>query len=516
MRTLRRNILRIAVTTALAAGLASPPPAAAEPLLDLTWPAGSLVTIAGSDRVATAIEVSRSGWPGGAGAAVLVSGDDYPDALAAAALSGATGGPLLLTPAARLDGRVTTELQRLGPEVIYVVGGPAAVAPEVEAALGEAGFETERVAGETRYATAFAVASRAVELGGDASTVIVTSGVGFADALSASGLAAGLGYPILLVAPETPAAQVAEWVDSLGAGRVLVVGGTASVPPEPVASLDGHERIAGSDRIGTALAVAGVARGAGLAGPPVVASGGAFADGLSGGVLAGVVRRGPLLLTGRQELPRPVMEWLATERPASAVQLGGPVAIAPLAACQLGAGQARPWPCIESELHRQGYHVGAVDGRIDRQSPWAVYAFQKVAQLPVNGQFREPEWRALIERPTVAARRPDLGPDHLEVDLTRQLLLMYRGGELAHAFHVSTGKPSTPTIRGTYTIYRKLDYRNVSNMYKPVYFYPRYAIHGYPSVPLHPASAGCVRIDDRDQDFLWPKVPIGEQIAIYY
>lgn len=494
---------------------AVPVAAAADPLADVAWPAPTVETLSGTDRVATAIAASAAGWSGGAAAAVLVSGQDYPDALSAAGLSGALGAPVLLTNPDRLDPRTTEELGRLGAQTVYVVGGPSAIGPEVVAALEEAGHTVERVAGATRYDTAFAVATLAVELGADPSRVLVASGERFADALSLSSLAAGLGHPILLVTAATDPSELAARVAELGGGHVLVAGGPAAVPDEPLAELESVERLAGRDRIETALVVAAAGRARGLDGPPAIASAESYPDGLAGGAYAGAARNGPLLLSARAELPRALMEWLAANQPAEVAKLGGNAAIGPLATCQLQGGHARPWGCIEGELHRQGYNVGALDGRIDHQSPWAVYAFQKVAGLPVDGNFREAEWGMLLQRPTVAPRRPDLPPDHLEVDLSRQLLLVYRGGTLAHAFHVSTGKPSTPTIRGTYSFFRKLDYRNASNMYKPIYFYPRYAIHGYPSVPLHAASAGCVRIFDGDQDFLWPKVPLGERIAIF-
>jgi putative cell wall-binding protein/lipoprotein-anchoring transpeptidase ErfK/SrfK len=479
------------------------------------WPALSVEVLAGADRFATAVAVSRAGWPAGAPAAVLASGTDYPDALAATALAGTVGGPVLLTGRDRLDARTAEELQRLAPATVYVVGGGQAVSAEVVAAVQGLGPAVERVAGENRYETAFAVATRTIGLGGDPSRVLLASGEGFADALSASSLAAGLRHPVVLVSATTDPAVLAERLALLGAAQVWVVGGPAALPDAPLRGLAGFERLAGRDRTETAVVVARRARELGLGGPPAVASAATFPDGLTGGTLAGAVRRAPVLLTSRDQLPVALMDWLAADRPVAVTQLGGAAAIGPVATCQLRAGQARPWRCVEEELARQGYNVGAADGVVDHQSPWAVYALQKVAGLPVTGRFAEPEWRAMLQRPTLPPRRPDLPANHVEIDLARQLLMIYRGGRMAHAFHVSTGKPSTPTVRGSFTIYRKLSYRNASDMYKPMYFYNRYAIHGYPQVPLYPASHGCVRTYDGDQDFLWPKVPIGERVAVY-
>ncbi|HUH07412.1 MAG TPA: cell wall-binding repeat-containing protein [Egibacteraceae bacterium] len=479
------------------------------------WTAPKVQLLAGDDRFATAAAVSREGWPDPVPAVVLASGQDYPDALAAAALAGVVGGPLLLTGQASLHPAAAEELERLTPETVYIVGGKKAVSAPVADAIEDLGAGVERIAGADRYETALKVAGAVVELGGDPSVVLLASGAGFADALSASSIAAGLLHPIMLLAEGTDPAELAEQLQALGAGKIIVVGGAAAVPDAPLSALEDYERIAGADRTATAAAVADRAREMGLDGTPALASAETFPDGLAGGAFAGAIRRGPVLLTGKAQLAPAVMEWVAADQPERIVQLGGAGAVGQLAACQLASGEARSWRCVEEELARQGYNAGAIDGKVDHQSPWAVFALQKVAGIKVTGKFGDAEWTALASAPTLPARHPELPGDHIEIDLARQLLLVYRGGDMAHAFHTSSGKPSTPTVRGIFTVYRKLDYRNASNMYKPIYFYKRYAIHGYPSVPLHPASAGCARMYDGDADMLWPMVSMGERVAVY-
>ena len=65
--------------------------------------AGEVVRLAGSERIATAVAISRAGFAdGSAGAAVLARADLFADALAGAPLAVAVGGPLMLTPGAAL------------------------------------------------------------------------------------------------------------------------------------------------------------------------------------------------------------------------------------------------------------------------------------------------------------------------------------------------------------------------------------------------------------------------------
>lgn len=476
------------------------------------WNHPAVEVLAGRDRYATAIAVSRTGWPSAAPAAVLATGEDYPDALTAATLAGTVGGPLLLTPTATLHPATAAELRRLRPRTVYVIGR---VTDAVEAAVRQLGVETERIRGEGRYDTAFDVARRAAELGADTSTVLVASGQGFADALAATPIAAAFRHPILLSPRGNGHARLTEQVAALGAQRTWVIGGPVALPDAAVAGLPGLERIAGPERTATAAAVATRGRALGLSGPPVIASAHTFPDGLTGGTYAGAARRAPLLTTGRTHLAGAVMSWLGTHGPSLVTTVGGHAAIGPVAGCQLREGLARPWRCVEEELSRQGYNTGAVDGRIDGQSVWAVYAFQKVAGLPVNGHFTDREWGAMVGHPQLQPRRPDLGPNHVEIDLARQLVILVRDGRVRHAFHTSSGKASTPTVRGTFSVYEKRNTRQANHMYRSIFFYRGYAIHGYPSIPLYPASAGCLRLYDGDADVVFPQVQMGERVVVY-
>lgn len=492
---------------------APPPPTAKVEATDLDFGAQQLERLAGANRFATSVAASQAGWPSGARAAVVASGEDYPDALAAAGLAGTVAGPLLVTPRDRLDGDVEAELHRLSARTVYLVGD---LATGIRLALTTQGFLTESISGENRYETAAAVARRAADLGADTSRVIVASGEDFADALSAGALAAGLRHPLLL----TPRDGLGRWLPDrareLGASETWVVGGPGAVSEQAVAGMPGASRMAGSDRAATATAVADRARASGLDGRPVLVSGDTFADGLAGGVLAGAARRAPVLVTASPELSPALAFWLDGTAMAALTLLGGAAVLDPLTVCQLTTGHTRAWLCAEDELVRQGYHVGAVDGQVDGQTVWALYAFEKVAGLPVRGRFGDAEWSAMVARPRVHVRRPDLPPHHFEIDLARQLILVVEGGEVAHVLHTSTGKASTPTVRGTFTVYEKRNFRQPWNhMYRPVFWHRGYAFHGYPEVPLYPASHGCARMYDGDMDFLWPMIQIGDRVASY-
>ncbi|MGH3440998.1 MAG: cell wall-binding repeat-containing protein, partial [Nitriliruptorales bacterium] len=102
----------------------------------------------GSGRVQTAVELSKATLPS-APAVVIVFGNAFPDAIAAAPLAAAAGGPILLNSRDDLHDDVRTEIERLGAGRAYVVGGEAVQGPAVVAALEAMGLEVTRVADET-------------------------------------------------------------------------------------------------------------------------------------------------------------------------------------------------------------------------------------------------------------------------------------------------------------------------------------------------------------------------------
>jgi lipoprotein-anchoring transpeptidase ErfK/SrfK len=109
--------------------------------------------------------------------------------------------------------------------------------------------------------------------------------------------------------------------------------------------------------------------------------------------------------------------------------------------------------------------------------------------------------------------------NHLEVDKERQILLVVRGGKVTLVAPVSTaGIAGYYTPVGRFAIGRKIpgyDPSPLGVLYKPMYFYGGYAIHGNPSVPPYPASHGCVRVPNFVIDRLFETEPYGETVYVY-
>jgi len=104
---------------------------------------------------------------------------------------------------------------------------------------------------------------------------------------------------------------------------------------------------------------------------------------------------------------------------------------------------------------------------------------------------------------------------HVEVDISRQVMVLANHGKPQYTFHVSTGAPGMATIRGHYHFYSRDPGYNSEGMYYSVYWHGGYAIHGYASVPPYPASHGCVRNEIPDAQFAYNWVNLGMSIYVY-
>lgn len=164
------------------------------------------------------------------------------------------------------------------------------------------------------------------------------------------------------------------------------------------------------------------------------------------------------------------------------------------------------------------YAVPPIQTSFDSDVLESVYAFEKVQGLPRTGAVGSAFW-ARLERPFEPRPRYGQPASHIEVNKTKQVLYVVRGGEIVLISPVSTaGIPGYYTPVGRFAIYRKVpgyDPSPLGVLYKPMYFTGGYAIHGNPSVPPYPASHGCVRVPNFVIERLYRTEPYGETVYVY-
>jgi len=198
----------------------------------LTTPAGGATRVYGSDRYATSAAVLAQ-YPTPVSTtpvAYVVAGTDYPDGLSAAALAGHQGAPLALVQEGAVPPLVLTQLQRLKPASIVILGGPSVVSAAVAQVLdGIAPGAVSRIAGADRYQTSALISQAGYGSLPPAPVVYVATGTGYADALSGAPLAGKAGVPLLLVQPAALPAPVGAELTRLDARSMVVLGGDGAV-----------------------------------------------------------------------------------------------------------------------------------------------------------------------------------------------------------------------------------------------------------------------------------------------
>lgn len=295
----------------------------------------SATRLAGSDRYSTAAAVSAFTFAPGVPVAYVATGANFPDALAAGPAGGHLGGPVLLTAADSLPSSTQTELQRLKPGRIVVLGGVATVSDAVVSRLTTLAPTVTRIAGADRYATAAAVAASA--FGTNVPVAYVATGADFPDALASGPAGGAQGGPLLLTETNSLPQPTIDALKRLNPAAIVVLGGAAIVSDTVLSQLRSYSasvtRAAGPDRYATA---ARTSAGAFSPGVPIVfvATGENFPDALAAGP-AGGQRGGPVLLTATTSLPQSTIDELFRLAPAKVVVLGGAGAVSTAVAMRL-------------------------------------------------------------------------------------------------------------------------------------------------------------------------------------
>jgi lipoprotein-anchoring transpeptidase ErfK/SrfK len=117
------------------------------------------------------------------------------------------------------------------------------------------------------------------------------------------------------------------------------------------------------------------------------------------------------------------------------------------------------------------------------------------------------------------------GERWIDVDLTNQMVYAYEGDQIVNSFVTSTGTWEHPTVTGSYYIYLRFVYDDMSGpgYYLPdvpyvMYFYKGYGLHGtyWHNNFGTPMSHGCVNLRTEDAGWLFNWSSIGTLVYVHY
>lgn len=219
----------------------------------------------GDTRYETSVSVANNGWHWRQPSDVIIGRGDLPiDALTGSVLAAHKDSPLLLTQTDKLTTSVEKELDRLGPENIYILGGDkTAISPEVEQELEKkyGKNHVQRIDGKDRYHTAVNVAGE-IQDGKQVEEVFVTTGdEESSDPLAIAPYAGKENIPILLTGKTILNDRVSDYINQNNVQKVTIIGGKQAISAKVEKSLEDMlgaknvERVKGDTRFSTSTEI---------------------------------------------------------------------------------------------------------------------------------------------------------------------------------------------------------------------------------------------------------------------
>ena len=199
------------------------------------------------------------------------------------------------------------------------------------------------------------------------------------------------------------------------------------------------------------------------------------------------------------------------------------VGVAPVPIEAVGTRDGEGTRILQDRLLQLGFWHAGSDGEYGHTTKQAVMAFQKYLGLPATGETDADTAAYLTNFTERGHGMADTG-DLIEVDKSRQLLFVVRGGKTLWVINTSTGSEvpyeeenkkepgkieigDSVTPVGLFKVNRERPEGwwegDLGEIYRPKYFRGGVAVHGSNSIPDYPASHGCVRVSTSAMDFIW-------------
>ena len=179
---------------------------------------------------------------------------------------------------------------------------------------------------------------------------------------------------------------------------------------------------------------------------------------------------------------------------------------------------------LQTILRKLGYYDDAIDGVYNERTEKAVMDWQVWAGLPANGIFGSQEQEALtisiahesIKTPSPA---PPSGEMRIEIDVEKKTLTLLVEDQIFQVYPCAVGKSKTKTPIGEWRIIQKGT--NWGGGFGTRWLglnvpWGIYGIHGTnnPSSIGTEASAGCIRMHNKDVEQIYPWITVGTRVSI--
>ncbi len=269
----------------------------------------ALTRLAGASRYDTGVAISKASFSAPIDTVFIATGENFPDALSVGPAAASLGSPVILVQHNSVPASVVTEIKRLSPRKIVVLGGPSVINDTVfnqlKTLAGTGG--AARVYGANRYSTAAKVATQYFP-SNTTDTAFLATGTNYPDALSGGPVGGINGYPLLLSTKTSVPAETLAAMKTLGITKVVFLGGEGVLSSTLKTQITGAlgpvtiSRYSGSSRYDTSAAIVSNYFTPATTNVAYITVGDNFPDALAGAASAAAANA-PILLSQKTCMP---------------------------------------------------------------------------------------------------------------------------------------------------------------------------------------------------------------------
>lgn len=179
---------------------------------------------------------------------------------------------------------------------------------------------------------------------------------------------------------------------------------------------------------------------------------------------------------------------------------------------------------LQERLKELGFYIGKINGIYDHGTERAVKEFQEDNGLVIDGIVKDYVWIRLADKPTPVnnnnkeVEKPQ-GEVKIIVDTFRLKLIVLDDNQPFKIYPVAIGRSSTPTPIGNFQVIQKAVNwgRDFGTRWMGLNVpWGRYGIHGTnkPWSIGRMASHGCIRMDNRHVEEIYPWIKEGTEVII--
>lgn len=206
---------------------------------DTTESSVKVTSMIGANRYDTAAKISKAGWSSGSSKVIIANGLNEMEGIISNPLAASYNAPILLVSDNAVRSETETELKRLNPSEVIIVGGTSSVKSSIESKIKsivpKASVRRINASGEINLSVAIA---KEIDKVSPVNKIYMTGTDGEADALSVAAKAGEEKAPILVTDKNSLSSSVSTWIKDNNISDAYFLGQNMVISDSVIKSAD--------------------------------------------------------------------------------------------------------------------------------------------------------------------------------------------------------------------------------------------------------------------------------------